>query len=511
MQAVKRRPLHWGAGGAQGAQQTQRPMASRALRRRLVLLLCLLALLPRCAHAPHESIGPQATPPEWEDWAAPDPHRRPRQGSVVFESHGCERMRCSGAGCQDGVVIDACWTETIVGCAELVQESVTCEYLSRCGPDMWYPAPCVETEIERWVASSSPAPPPADADNSCSWTRSNGQLVPMGNDGSCDEPNYCTVGTDCADCGTCSAAGARPGANTSVWVLRPPDSAPLSQCGSQTAALPPIQARCHKTEHRCNLCAVCNDGLYPSANRKACLANFTNNEEEEHEAKTDRVVITLIVLGVLGLLAFVIVQPIIWKVLKIMWKHLCLCKTATVAVWRQKVYGESPPEPKSAKVQPAGAGAMITITDSKGRQLAVTPAAGEAGTAAAKRRALALANGSAKRNRKEALLDKEIQDAAEAVRAETIRKGGSPAAAKSAYEACLARLKEQKRLEAVARNERAMRRLQRTSPSRLPRGGGLQPLPQLRNGALPSMILSPGHFSPARKSSAAARYDGLSP
>ena len=460
------------------------------------LYTLVMLLRPSCVHAPHESIGPAATPQEWEEWAAPEPYRRPREGSVVFEGHGCERMRCSGVGCQDGVVIDACWTEDIVGCAELVQESVTCEYLSRCGPDMWYPAPCVEEEVERWLVGVAPGPPPAVADNSCVFLRPNGQTVPMGNDGSCDEPNYCTTGTDCEDCGTCSVAGARPGTNATVWVPRPHDASPPAKCGSQDMELPPIQARCRKAEHRCNVCATCNAGLYPSADRKTCLPNVTNTQDEVREAATERQVVTLAAIGTLGLLGLVVVRPIIWKVLSILWKYVSLCKSRLVSAVRQKVYGEQPPESKSSKVQPA-----VETKDSKSYAETTSGSVSES-EARAKRKALALASGRAKRNRNQPLTEREILEAAEAVRSETVRKGGSPAAGKAAYDACLARLKEQKRMEAVERNQRAMQRLQHSSP-RLPR---LQPLPQLRTGALPSMILSPGQFGRN-----ATKFDGLSP
>ena len=481
-----------------GLAQLGRGGRAAALREGLAWLW--VALLAVCVHAPHESIGPAQSASEWEEWAAPEPYRRPREGAVVFEHHGCERMRCSGVGCQDGVMIDACWTEGIVGCAELAQESVTCEYLSRCGPDMWYPSPCVEEEVERWVAGVAPGPPPVVADNSCTFRRANGQTVLMGHDGSCDEPNYCRVGTDCEDCGTCSAAGARPLANASVWVARPADASPPSRCGSQDMELPPIQARCRKTEHRCNVCATCNAGLYPSADRKACLPNITNTEDEVQETAIERRLVTWTVVGTLGLLAFIVVQPIIWKILGILWKYLLLCKARSMAVIRQKVFHESPPVTSSAKVQPA----TLTHTKTNATHLEVAVVLTSEAESRTKRKALALAYGHAKRNRNQPLTERELLDAAEAVRAETVRKGGSPAAAKAAYEACLARLKEQKRMEAVERNERARQRLERSSP-RLPK---LQPLPQLRSGALPSMILSPGHFG---ESPGAATFDGLSP
>ena len=467
--------------------QLTRPVVSW----RVHLCTLLALLLPGCVRAPHESIGPANTVSEWEAWALPDPYRRPREGSVVFEHHGCERLLCSGEGCQDGVMIDACWTEDIVGCAELVQESVTCEYLSRCGPGMWYPAPCIEEEVERWLAAIAPGPPPAVADNSCTFERANGLAVAMGRDGSCDEPNFCTPGTDCEDCGTCSTAGARPVTNATVWVPRPRDASPLRKCGSQDMALPPIQARCRKTEHRCNLCATCNAGLFPSEDRKACLPLITNTEDEAHESANERLFVTLAVLGTLGLLAFVVVQPVIRKVLSILWKYLVMCKTRSLSVIRQKVLGEEPPVSSSAKVQP-------TATAPRTEEPAAISAS-EA-EARARRKALALAYGHAERDLKQPLTEREILAAAEAVRAETVRKGGSPAAAKAAHDACLARLKEQKRMEAVERNERARQRLERSSP-RVPR---LQPLPQLRNGALPSMILSPGHLNHAT-------FDGLSP
>jgi hypothetical protein len=174
------------------------------------------------------------------------------------------------------------------------------------------------------------------------------------------------------------------------------------------------------------------------------------------------------------------------------------CSGELCVLLRQKVFHEIPPVSSSAKVQPAATAKNSTT----GLAVAVAPTS-EA-EASAKREALALAYGHAKRNRKQPLTEREVLDAAEAVRAETIRKGGSPAAAKAAYEACLSRLKEQKRMEAVERNERARQRLARSSP-RLPK---LQPLPQLRSGALPSMILSPGHFN---QSPGAAKFDGLSP
>ena len=102
--------------------------------------------------------------------------------------------------------------------------------------------------------------------------------------------------------------------------------------------------------------------------------------------------------------------------------------------------------------------------------------------------------------------------AAEAAQDEAVRKGGSPAAAKVVYSNTLARLKEQKRREAVERNGRAMRRMQKiveSSPHKLPT------LPALRDGALPPTIgmgalrLSPAQFSPV--ATKGARYDGLSP
>ena len=511
-----------GGGGSSSGSGTR----NRSTAPRLALLAALaLVRLPR-AHAPHESLDQgawsttAATTPDWEKWAAPEPYRRPRQGNVVFDGYGCDRQLCSGVGCQDDVIIDECWTEGIVGCAELVKESVTCEYLSRCGPEMWYPAPCVETEVERWEVSSSPSPPPVIADDSCHWTRVNGHHVRMGNDGSCDEHGthgYCTVGTDCTDCGTCAVAGARPGANV-TWVPRPRDSAHIAHCGSQTALMPPIQARCHKTETRCNVCGRCAEGLYLSPGRKACFTNATNTEVELHKGMTERMFVGLIVLGILGLLGYIVVHPFIMKVLGYMWKHLKNCQLGAKEKIRVFLFGDEAPSPTSRKIQPTGGG---------GKQKQAATKIVLSGEEVAERKhmsaALALAKGDFKRPKgrsgyPEPLLDKQISDAAEAAQDEAIRKRGSPAAAKVVYSNTLTRLQEQKRMEAVERNGRAMRRMQQIvessqRPVNPPLGGDgkqLKALPQLRDGALPSMgllSLSPAQFSPATKGS---RYDGLS-
>jgi subtilisin family serine protease len=45
-------------------------------------------------------------------------------------------------------------------------------------------------------------------DDSCQWS----------NDNMCDEPTYCTAGTDCSDCGNCGPAAAEPTAAPTEWV-----------------------------------------------------------------------------------------------------------------------------------------------------------------------------------------------------------------------------------------------------------------------------------------------------
>ena len=211
------------------------------------------------------------------------------------------------------------------------------------------PSPCVETEVERWEVTNAPSPPPAVADDSCHWTRANGQHVSMGNDGSCDEHGthgYCTVGTDCTDCGTCLDAGARHGANATInWVDRPGNgwnSDHISHCGSQSETMPPIQARCHKTETRCNVCKTCAEGLYLSADRKACFTNATNTEVELHKGMTERMFVGLIVLGALGLLGYIVIHPIVMKILGIMWKYIKLCFFGAKKKIHAFLFGEEP-------------------------------------------------------------------------------------------------------------------------------------------------------------------------
>lgn len=69
----------------------------------------------------------------------------------------------------------------------------TTNILSTCSGGIWASS-SRESACLRCSSTECPSPPPAPpADDSCRYA----------NDGECDEPQYCSTGTDCSDCQTC--------------------------------------------------------------------------------------------------------------------------------------------------------------------------------------------------------------------------------------------------------------------------------------------------------------------
>ena len=400
---------------------------------------------------------------------------------VVRERRGCERVRCEGVGCQDYPTMTGieCLTEPIVGCAEVEHEEVTCEYLSRCGPDMWYPQPCIEEEVERWqVVTLSPSPPAPDAaESTCQWR----------DDGVCDEPNFCNVGTDCLDCGNCVPTARLDAAVGNItWVLRPRDSARPWQCGSQTGDHPPIQARCRSTARGCQLCSRCADGLYLRDDRKACLLNTTRTEAANHVADTEQSLVLLAVMVVFGGVAFAIIQPCVWRLLRWIWKVLRVCHGRLKAIITGNPYVVPTDLKDSSAGSPKTPGAVRKKEGAKGELLQLPPL---------KKDATRLR-----------LVD--LQAAADAAAAAVSASGGSRTAAKAAAAKALRAIKKEKTDAAIARNERAIAKLTRASPHMARLQGPLPPISSPLSPSTPTPMrgmhlpgasrvsMSPRQFSP---------------